>query len=131
MNAVVEIDVRRARFIALDKAARAWPCKSVRGFVIDRRIRFHFDDDPGAFIPNQFGANKFARTGKRITFEKMCADNSLAICSASPLEQEERTEVRGFSSFIHKMAFELPSSSPSPSGGRSDPYAGHMFERER
>ena len=75
MNAVVEIDVRRARFVTLDKAARARPRKSVRGFVIDCRIRFHLDDDPGAFAPNQFSADKFARTRKRIAFEESGADN--------------------------------------------------------
>ena len=71
MNAVVEIDVRRARFVTLDKATRARARKSVRGFVIDCRIRFHLDDDPGAFAPNQFSADEFARTRKRIALEEM------------------------------------------------------------
>ena len=78
MNAVVEINVRRARFVALDKAASARARKCVRGFVIDCRIRFHLDDNSGALAPNQFGADKFARTGKRIAFKKWGADNLLS-----------------------------------------------------
>ena len=62
VNAVIEIDVGRSRFVAFDKAARARPRKSVRGLIIDCRIRFHFDDDPRTLAPNQFSADKFART---------------------------------------------------------------------
>jgi hypothetical protein len=105
VNAVIEIDVRRARFVALDKAARARPRKGMRGFIIDCRIRFHLDDDPGAFVPNQFSADKFARTRKRIALEKSGADNllrsvvllpySISAKAASPLSNGERIEVRG------------------------------------
>src|SRR6266481_7296192 len=66
VHAVVEIDVRRARFVALDEAARARARKRVRGFVIDCRIRLYLDHDPGAFVPNQFSADKFAPTRKWI-----------------------------------------------------------------
>src|SRR4030095_7527792 len=75
MNAVVEINVRGARFVALDKAARARAIEGVRGFVVDCRIRLYLDDDPGAFAPNQFSADQFARTGKRIALEERRADN--------------------------------------------------------
>jgi len=74
MHAVIKIDVRRARFVALDKAARARSCKRVCGFVIDCRIRFHLDDYPGAFAPYQFSADKFARTHERIALEERCAN---------------------------------------------------------
>jgi len=70
MHAVIKIDVRRARFVALDKVARARSRKRVCGFVIDCRIRFHLDDYPGAFAPYQFSADKFARTRERVALEE-------------------------------------------------------------
>jgi hypothetical protein len=70
MHAVIKIDVRRASFVALDKAARARSCKSVCCFVIDCSICFHLDDYPGAFAPYQFSADKFARTPERIALEE-------------------------------------------------------------
>jgi hypothetical protein len=45
MNAVIEIDVSRAGFVTLDEASRARARKGVRSFVINCRLRFHFDDD--------------------------------------------------------------------------------------
>ena len=75
MNAVVEIHVRRACLVVLDKAARARARKSVRSFVVDCRIRFHFNDDARAFGPNQLSADKFARTRERIALEKRPANH--------------------------------------------------------
>src|ERR1043166_2188573 len=74
MHAVAKIDVRRARFVALDKAARARSRKRVCSFVIDCRIRFHLNDYPGAFAPYQFSADKFARTRERIALEEGSAN---------------------------------------------------------
>src|SRR5207249_11780076 len=37
--AVTEVNVGRAGFVPLDKAARTWPRKSVRRFVVDCRVR--------------------------------------------------------------------------------------------
>src|SRR6266516_2722737 len=127
VNAVVEIDVRRACFVALDEAARARARKGVRGFIIDCRIRFHLDDDPGAFAPNQFSADEFARTRQRIALEESGADNllsallwlvvplhySISAKAASPLSEGERIEVRSLIA-IGVSCFNLPSSSPSP-----------------
>src|SRR6266496_4142721 len=74
VHAIVKIDVGRAGFVPLDKAARAWPRKSVRGFVINCRVCFHLSDDPGAIAPDQFRADEFARAGERITLEKWAAN---------------------------------------------------------
>ena len=74
MHAVIKIYVRRACFVALDKAARARSRKRVRGFVIDCRIRFHLDDYPRAFAPYQFSADKFARARERIALKKRSAN---------------------------------------------------------
>src|SRR6266571_797743 len=52
MVAVTEVNIGRAGFVPLDKAARAWPRKSVRGFVIDCRICFRLDDDSRAISPD-------------------------------------------------------------------------------
>ncbi len=76
MHAIVKIDVGRAGLVALDKAARAWSRKRVRGFIIDCRIRFYLDDYPGALAPNQFFPDEVARTRKRIAFEERNANNS-------------------------------------------------------
>jgi hypothetical protein len=70
MVAVTKVNVGGTCFVAFDKAARTWPRKSMRGFVIDRRICFHLDDDPTAMAPDQFSADEFARTGEWITLEK-------------------------------------------------------------
>src|SRR3954451_16856086 len=70
VNAVIEIDVRRACFVSLDKTARTRSGEGVRRFVIDCRVRFHLDDDPRAFAPNQFGADEFPRTDQRIALEE-------------------------------------------------------------
>src|SRR5438270_12803221 len=72
---VTEVDVGCAGFVSLDKAARAWPRKSVRGFVIDCRVCFHLDDNPGATAPDQFRAYEFARAVERITLKKWTANN--------------------------------------------------------
>src|SRR6266568_7732626 len=68
--AVTKVNVGGTCFVTLDKTARTWPRKSVRGFVIDCCIGFHFDDDPGAIAPDQFGADEVARTTERIALKK-------------------------------------------------------------
>src|SRR6516225_3907562 len=70
MVAVTKINVRGTRFVPLDEAARTWPRESVRGFVINRRICFHLDDDSGAIAPDQFRADEVARATERITLKK-------------------------------------------------------------
>ena len=70
VHAVVEIDVGRTGFVSLDKSARARPRKGVRGFVIDCRVRFGLDNDPGAIAPDQLRADEFARARKRIALKK-------------------------------------------------------------
>src|SRR6516225_4526305 len=70
MVAITKVNVGGTRFVPLDEAARTWPRKSMRGFVIDRRICFYLDDDPRAIAPNQFCADEFARTCVRITLKK-------------------------------------------------------------
>src|SRR5438874_13778266 len=68
--AVTKVNVGGTCFVTLDKTARTWPRKGVRGFVIDCRIGFHFDHDPGAIAPYQFGADEVARATERITLKK-------------------------------------------------------------
>src|SRR5216110_1122720 len=68
--AVTKVNVGGTRFVPLDKTARTWPRKSVRGFIVDRRVCFHLDDDPSAIAPNQFSADEFARATERIKLKK-------------------------------------------------------------
>ena len=75
MIAVTEVNVGSTGFVPLDKAARAWPRKSVSGFVVDCRVCFHLDDNPGATAPDQFRAYEFARAVERITLKKWTANN--------------------------------------------------------
>ena len=75
MIAVTEVNVGSTGFVPLDKAARAWPRKSVRGFVVDCCVRFHLDDDSRATAPDQFRAYEFARAVERITLKKWTANN--------------------------------------------------------
>ena len=75
MIAVTEVNVSSTGFVPFDKTARAWPRKSVRGFVTDCRIGFHFDHDSGATAPDQFRAYEFARAVERITLKKWTANN--------------------------------------------------------
>jgi len=82
MNAVVEVDISRARFVSLDKTARARSSKGMSCFVTDCCISFNFNNDPRATAPNQFRANEFARAGQRVTLEKRSLDD-LAAAPAS------------------------------------------------
>src|SRR5262249_6158757 len=131
-----KIAVRGARRISLDETARTRPRKCVRGFVIDRRIRFHLHDYPGALAPNQSCADELARTPERIALKECGADNLLSaflsLVGPSHYSVSEETPValnkeRGLRSgvlaAVCRFAFDLPSSSPSPSRWRSDPYA--------
>src|SRR5438552_15745135 len=70
VHTVVEINVGSAGSVPLDETARAWARKSMRGFVSNCRVRFYFDDNPGAVAPDQFEADEFARTGEGITLKK-------------------------------------------------------------
>jgi hypothetical protein len=84
VNTVVEINVRRPRFIVFDKVARTRTRKGVGSFVIDCRIRFYLDDDPGALPPNQFSADQCTRTGNRIASEERRA-NKLVLQASYPV----------------------------------------------
>src|SRR5439155_1398318 len=53
VHSVIEIDISRARFVTFDERARGGPRKSVRRFIVERRISFHLDDNPYTFSPNQ------------------------------------------------------------------------------
>ncbi len=55
------------------------PRERVCGFIIDCRIRFHLDDNSGAFAPNQFRADEFARTREQIALEETRREQSLMI----------------------------------------------------
>src|ERR1700756_3183523 len=74
MVAVTKVNVGGTRFVPLDKTTRTWPRKSVRGFVVDRRIRFHLDDDSGAIAPDQFRADEVACATDRIALKKWTAN---------------------------------------------------------
>src|SRR5262245_7815676 len=91
MNAVVEINVSGACFVALDKPARARTREGVRGFVINCCIRFDLDDDSGAFAPDQFSADKFASTRKRIAPKERRANNFVHQPSAAAFTGIRRT----------------------------------------
>src|SRR5215472_17759328 len=133
MYAVVEIDIGRAGFVALDETACAGPRKSMRGFVVHCRIRFRLDDDPGAFAPNQFGADELARALERIAFKKSRADNLLTglLNSVGPihytisedpplwLEQAERAEVRGGGGCLRDLHSTYPHRSLLPPEGEA------------
>ena len=74
VNAIIKIDVRCARLIPLNKAARAWSRKGVRSFIIGRRVRFDLYDSSGALAPNQFSADELTRARKRIALKKNRGD---------------------------------------------------------
>jgi hypothetical protein len=78
VNAVVEINVGRARPIPLDKRARAGANETVRRFVTDRMVRFCLNDNTGAAIPIQLAANKLARTSHWIAPKKNSANHFAA-----------------------------------------------------
>ena len=50
----------------------------MRGFVIDCRVRFDLNEDPGAIAPDQFRADEFTRAGERIALKK-CTANELLL----------------------------------------------------
>src|ERR1044071_5241231 len=80
VNPVVEVDVCRASFVSLDKAACARTRKGMRSFIIDCRIGFYLDDDSCAFAPSQFSADKFTRAGEWIALEERRANHLFHWC---------------------------------------------------
>ncbi len=70
VHAVVEIDVGRARFIALDEGARARALEGVTRFVAFDQIGFRLNDKAGAFPPNELGADQVCGAMERINLEE-------------------------------------------------------------
>ena len=77
VRAVTEINVSRARFVSFDERARARSRKRMAGFVVLLEICFNLDNFSRAFSPDQMRSDKFARTGDRITSEKIRPNNSV------------------------------------------------------
>jgi hypothetical protein len=77
VHPVVEIDIGCTGFVSVNKAARAWPRKSVGGFVINCRVRFNLNNNPGTIAPNQFRADELARTRERIALKKRATNKLL------------------------------------------------------
>ena len=75
VHAVVEIDVGRARFVALDEGARARALEGVRRFVAFDQIGFRLNDEAGAFSPNELGADQFSAQSSGSTWKKV-SDNT-------------------------------------------------------
>src|SRR5690348_8129056 len=82
MNAVIEIDVGRARAIPPNELARARPAESVRGLVAFDHIGFALDHDPAAFSPNETCADQVFRANQRIGLKESNLKHSrkLAVC---------------------------------------------------
>ena len=70
MDAVVEIDVGRARFVALDEGARARALEGVRRFIAFDQIRFRLNDDAGASPPNELGTDQVCGAKEWINLEE-------------------------------------------------------------
>ena len=70
VHAVVEIDVGRARFIALDEGARARALEGVTRFVAFDQVGFRLNDKAGAFPPNELGADQVCGAKEWINLEE-------------------------------------------------------------
>jgi len=70
VDAVVKIDVSRARFIALDEGARARALESVRRLVAFDQVGLRLNDHAGAFPPNELGTDQVFSTTERINLEE-------------------------------------------------------------
>jgi hypothetical protein len=70
VDAVIEVNVNRARLVTLDEGAGAWAGKGVARLVVQGEIRFCFHDNAGAFSPDQFGPDKLPRANQRVALEK-------------------------------------------------------------
>ena len=57
VHAIVEIDIRCAWFVTFDERACARARKSVRGFIVNRRVSFNLDDNSCAFSPDKLRAD--------------------------------------------------------------------------
>jgi len=75
VDAVIHIDVNRARDIALDEGPRARPRKGVASLVVQTEIRLGLHDDAGAFSPDEMSTDEFPRADQRITLEKRSGKN--------------------------------------------------------
>jgi hypothetical protein len=75
VHAIVEIDICCAGFVALDERAGARSRKSVRGFVVYRRVGFSLDDNSCAFSPDKLRTDQFARTTERVAPEESPANH--------------------------------------------------------
>jgi hypothetical protein len=76
MHTIVEIDIRRAGLVTLDERSRARSRKSVRRFIVKRRVSFNLDDNSCAFSPDKLRAHQLASTTERITPKKCPANHS-------------------------------------------------------
>lgn len=70
VHAVIEIDVGRARLVALDEGARARPIERVTSLVPLHQIRLGLDHNARAFSPDEPAANQIFRALQRIDLEK-------------------------------------------------------------
>lgn len=70
VHAVVEIDVGRARFVALDEGARARALEGVRRLVAFDQVGFGLNDKAGAFPPNELGADQVCGAKEWINLEE-------------------------------------------------------------
>lgn len=70
MDAVIKINVNRTGTIAFDESAGAGAGEGVARLVVQRQISLRFDDEPGAFSPDQFGPDQLSRANQRVALEK-------------------------------------------------------------
>jgi hypothetical protein len=66
MDAVIKVNVNRASLVAFDEGAGTRAGEGVARLIVQSQIRLGFDDDSGAFSPNQFCADEVARADQRI-----------------------------------------------------------------
>jgi len=70
VHAVVQIDVGRARFVALDEGARARALEGVRRLVAFDQVGFGLNDKAGALPPNELGADQVCGAKEWINLEE-------------------------------------------------------------
>ena len=81
MDAVVKIDVGRARLIALNEHACARALEGVTRFVAFDQVGFCLNDKAGAFPPNELGADQVCGAKEWINLEENIGQHACKIAA--------------------------------------------------
>ena len=70
VDAVIQIDIRRAGKMPLNKGARGRTREGVARFIVEDTVSFGLNDEAGAIIPDELTANERARAFERMHLEE-------------------------------------------------------------